>query len=48
MLTINVDSANVTCTTASVPRQVLTTTLFTMHSQWFALGSYGSCEDKFL
>jgi len=29
MLTINVDSANVTCTTASVPR--LTTKLFTMH-----------------
>ena len=31
MLTINVDSANVTCTTASVPRKVLTTKLFTMH-----------------
>jgi len=31
MLTINVDSANVTCTTASVPRQMHTTKLFTMH-----------------
>jgi len=31
MLTINVDSANVTCTTASVPRQILTTKLFTVH-----------------
>jgi len=29
MLTIKVDSANVTCTTASIPR--LTTKLFTMH-----------------
>jgi len=31
MLAINVDSANVTCTTASEPRQMLTTKLFTMH-----------------
>jgi len=31
MLTINVDSANVTCTTSSVPTQMLTTKLFTMH-----------------
>ena len=31
MLTINVDSANVTCTTASLPKQMLTTKLFTMH-----------------
>jgi len=31
MLAINVDSANVTCTTASVPRQMLTTKLFTTH-----------------
>jgi len=31
MLTMNVDSANVTCTTASLPRQMLTTKLFTMH-----------------
>jgi len=31
MLTINVDSADVTCTTDSLPRQMLTTKLFTMH-----------------
>ena len=31
MLTINVDSANVTCTTVSLPRQMLTTKLFIMH-----------------
>jgi len=31
MLTINVDSANVACTTPSVTRQMLTTKLFTMH-----------------
>jgi len=31
MLTINVDSANVTCTTSSVPRQMLTAKLITMH-----------------
>jgi len=31
MLTINVDSANVTCTTVSLPRQMLTQKLFTMH-----------------
>jgi len=31
MLTINVDSANVICTTDSVSRQTLTTKLFTMH-----------------
>jgi len=31
MLTINLDSADVTCTTASVPVQMLTTKLFTMH-----------------
>jgi len=31
MLTINMDSANVTCTTASLPRQMLATMLFTMH-----------------
>jgi len=31
MPTSSVDSANVTCTTVSVPRQVLTTKLFTMH-----------------
>jgi len=37
MLTINVDSANVTCTTASVPKQMMTTKLFTMH---FAMVSF--------
>jgi len=31
MLIINVDSANVTCITANLPRQMLTTKLFTMH-----------------
>jgi len=31
MLTINVDSANVTYTTTSLPRQMLTTKLSTMH-----------------
>jgi len=31
MRTINVYSAHVTCTTASVPRQMLTTKQFTMH-----------------
>jgi len=31
MLTINVDSANLSCTKASSPRQMLTTKLFTMH-----------------
>jgi len=31
MLTINMDSANVTCTTANLPRQMLTAKLFTMH-----------------
>jgi len=31
MLPINVDSANVTCTTASLPRPMLTTKLFTIH-----------------
>jgi len=31
MLAINVDLASVTCTTASVPRQMLTTKLYTMH-----------------
>jgi len=28
---MNFDSANVTCTIASLPRQMLTTKLFTMH-----------------
>jgi len=37
MLTINVDSANVTYTTAILPRQMLTTKLFTMH---FAMVSF--------
>ena len=31
MLTINVNSADVTCTTVSLPKQMLTTKLFTMH-----------------
>jgi len=31
MLTINVDSANVTYTTAILPRKMLTTKLFTVH-----------------
>jgi len=31
MLTTNVDSANVSCTTASVSRQMLTTKLFTIY-----------------
>jgi len=31
MLTIKVDSANVACTAARLPRQMLTTKLFTMH-----------------
>jgi len=39
MLAINVDSANVTCTTASVPRQMLTTKLFTMHIAMVGLGN---------
>jgi len=37
MLTINVDSANVTCTIASIPRQMLTTKLYTMH---FAMAGF--------
>jgi len=31
MLTINVDSANVTCRTAILSRQMLTAKLFTIH-----------------
>jgi len=31
MLVVNVDSGNLTCTTVSLPRQMLTTNLFTMH-----------------
>jgi len=31
MLTVNVDSANLACPTVSLPRQMLTTKLFTMH-----------------
>jgi len=31
MLTINVDSTKVTCTTVSLPSQMLTSKLFTMH-----------------
>jgi len=38
MLAINVDSANVTCTTASLPRQMLTTKLST---KYFAFAMVG-------
>jgi len=31
MLAINVDTVNVTCTTASKPRQILTMKLFTVY-----------------
>jgi len=47
MLTINVDSTNVTCTTASLPKQMLTTKLFRMRFAMVGLGSYGLCEDNF-
>jgi len=46
MLTINVDSANVTCTTASVPRQLLTTKLFTMHLPMVGFKPGGKCNWK--
>jgi len=47
MLTINVYSANVTCTTASLPRQILTTKLFAMHVAMVGLGSYGRVKINF-
>jgi len=47
MLTINVDSTNVTCTRASLPKQMLKMKLFTMHFAMVDLGNYGFCEDNF-
>jgi len=48
MLTINVDSANVTRSKVSLPGLMLTTKLFTIYnafsSAWISR-SYGSCED---
>ena len=43
MLTLNLDSANITCTTASLSRQILSTKLFIVH-----FAPYGSCRDQFL